>query len=89
MKKIGLSYFLILTLYCFILFVFIFILADLAAALIVFSKINKFMFIWKDAIEGSLDKGSTYGVLTGIGLWIKAKLQEYQEKKKSPKPDEQ
>lgn len=61
------------------------VLAYLFASIIVYIKIDIFDFDWKEAFSDAFRKGTVGGVILGFGIWIKAKLQEYKNKKEADK----
>ncbi|WP_236272973.1 hypothetical protein [Escherichia coli] len=56
-------------------------LGTILGRLIVFSKTQVLFFDWRADIIYSLKVGGA-GMLAGIGIWIKAKLQERKDDKK-------
>lgn len=54
-------------------------------AIFVYFKVASFLFDWEETILFSLKKGLVIGLTLGIGLWIKAKLQERKARKESAK----
>ncbi|AOV95946.1 hypothetical protein A9798_02570 [Edwardsiella hoshinae] len=56
-------------------------LAYLMASIIVYIKIDVFDFYWKEAFSDAFKKGVVGGSILGFGIWVKAKLQEYKNKK--------
>lgn len=59
------------------------VLAYLLASVIVYFKIDIFDFDWKEAFSDAFRKGIVGGLILGFGIWIKAKLQERKNKKRS------
>ncbi|TNV14017.1 hypothetical protein FH968_20720 [Buttiauxella sp. B2] len=59
------------------------VFAYLMASVIVYFKIDIFEFDWKEAFADAFRKGITGGLILGFGIWIKAKLQERKNKKRS------
>ncbi|HIG8569834.1 TPA: hypothetical protein ACYEK7_004721 [Escherichia coli] len=51
-------------------------MAYLLASVIVYFKINTFDFNWSEALPDAFRVGGVGGTILGLGLWIKAKLQE-------------
>ena len=52
------------------------VMAYLLASVIVYFKINTFDFNWSEALPDAFKVGGVGGTILGLGLWIKAKLQE-------------
>ena len=52
------------------------VMAYLLASVIVYFKINTFDFNWSEALPDAFRVGGVGGTILGLGLWIKAKLQE-------------
>ncbi|EFD1374814.1 hypothetical protein QPL32_04210 [Escherichia coli] len=52
------------------------VMAYLLASVIVYFKINTFDFNWSEALPDAFRVGGVDGTILGLGLWIKAKLQE-------------
>lgn len=67
------------------IFFFLIFLGQSLATIFVYFKVGFFMFDWKETILLSLKKGSVIGLTLGVGLWIKARLQERKNKKNSVK----
>ncbi|EKH3621820.1 hypothetical protein O7R37_004923, partial [Escherichia coli] len=61
---------------------FMAMLGTILGRLIVFSKTQVLFFDWRADIIYSLKVGGGAGMLAGIGIWIKAKLQERKDDKK-------
>ncbi|VUC74107.1 hypothetical protein [Raoultella terrigena] len=57
------------------------VLAYLIASVIVYIRIDVFDFDWKEASTDALSKGVLGGIVLGLGIWLKAKLQEIKRKK--------
>ena len=70
---------------CFLVFFVICFMASALGALLVYFKIGYFEFNWKETILLSLKKGGVIGSALGLGLWIKARIQE---RKGSKKPNQ-
>ncbi|MDV1451373.1 hypothetical protein RZQ54_29015, partial [Raoultella planticola] len=52
-------------------------------SLLVFFKVGYFEFNWKETILLSLKKGGVIGFTLGLGLWVKARLQDRKDNKKN------
>lgn len=52
------------------------VMAYLLASVIIYFKINTFDFNWSEALPDAFRVGGVGGTILGLGLWIKAKLQE-------------
>lgn len=52
------------------------VMAYLLASVIISFKINTFDFNWSEALPDAFRVGGVGGTILGLGLWIKAKLQE-------------
>ena len=52
------------------------VMAYLLASVIVYFKINTFDFNWSEALPDGFRVGGVGWTILGLGLWIKAKLQE-------------
>lgn len=70
---------------CFFVFFVICFMASVVGALLVYFKIGYFELNWKETILLSLKKGGVVGSALGLGLWIKARIQE---RKGSKKPNQ-
>jgi len=68
---------------CFFVFFLICIMASFLGTLMVYFKIGYFEFNWKETILLSLKKGGVIGSVLGLGLWIKARIQERKGSKKT------
>lgn len=66
---------------CILCVFFIAMMGCLLGRLIVFFKANFLLFDWKKDVFYSLKVGASAGTLAGIGIWIKAKLQERKDSK--------
>ncbi|HHS9596698.1 hypothetical protein [Raoultella planticola] len=85
MKK-NKTYELITLIYrCFIVFFCICFTASVLGSLLVFFKVGYFEFNWKETILLSLKKGGVIGFTLGLGLWVKARLQDRKDNKKISK----
>lgn len=88
MKK-NKTYELITLIYrCFIVFFCICFTASVLGSLLVFFKVGYFEFNWKETILLSLKKGGVIGFTLGLGLWVKARLQDRKDNKKNKYADE-
>ena len=65
------------------IFFFLVFLGRLLATAFVYFKVGYFSFNWKETILLSLKKASAIGFSLGIGLWIKARLQDHRDAKKT------
>ena len=59
-----------------LIFLCIGLMAYLLASVIIYFKINTFDFNWSEALPDAFRVGGVGGTILGLGLWIKAKLQE-------------
>lgn len=80
-QSVNLNTLIILIMRCIICIFFMAIAGCLLGRLIVFFKANVLFFDWGKDIFYSLKVGASAGTLAGIGIWIKAKLQERKDKK--------
>ncbi|UAN18752.1 hypothetical protein [Enterobacter asburiae] len=83
MRKNNLTQFLIFVGCNIFIFIIIVFLGRLLATVFVFLKIGSFLFDWKETVFISLEKGVAIGFTLGLGLCIKARLQERQSSKKN------
>lgn len=51
-------------------------ISDVIAILIVFFKIDRFIFSWSELLSNIINRAPVPGILLGSGLWLKNKLQE-------------
>jgi len=63
-----------------LIFFLLVFLGRLLATTFVYFKAGYFLFDWKETILLSLKKGIVIGLALGVGIWIKAKLQERKDK---------
>jgi len=70
---------------CSFVFFFICFVASFIGSVLIYFKVGSFLFDWTETILLSLKKGLVIGVTLGIGLWIKARLQERKDSKTSVK----
>nr|WP_041474415.1 hypothetical protein [Erwinia sp. Ejp617] len=84
-RSVNLNTLLILIIRCIICIFFIAMMGCLLGRLIVFFKAGVLFFDWEKDIFYSLKVGVSAGMLAGIGIWIKARLQECKDKKESAK----
>ncbi|WP_053145363.1 hypothetical protein [Erwinia billingiae] len=70
---------------CIICIFFMAMVGCLLGRLIVFFRANVLFFDWGKDIFYSLKVGASAGTLAGIGIWIKARLQERKDEKSSIK----
>lgn len=59
----------------FIFFLLVF-LGRLLAGVFVYFEVGIFLFDFKETIFIALKRGSSIGLVLGVGLWIKARIQE-------------
>lgn len=57
------------------------VLAYLIASVVVYIRIDAFDFDWKETSADALSKGILGGIVLGLGIWLKGKLQEIKIKK--------
>ncbi|MDU4291661.1 hypothetical protein [Mixta calida] len=84
-KKVGIAWLFFLLFYCSFLIATVLFLCQLGVSAVFYFRDGQFLFSWEDALNIALKKGSVAGFILGIGLWIKAKLQERKDKKGLPK----
>ncbi|ELV7529575.1 hypothetical protein QMU90_003550 [Edwardsiella ictaluri] len=53
------------------------------AVIIIYFKNGYVLYDWRESIFASLKKGVIVGLILGLGLWFKEKLQERKDRKKS------
>ncbi|WP_187498809.1 hypothetical protein [Erwinia aphidicola] len=70
---------------CSFVFFCICFVASFIGSVLIYFKIGSFIFDWKETIFVSVKKGLIIGLTLGIGLWIKARLQERKDRKESAK----
>ncbi|ATA22518.1 hypothetical protein AWC35_18260 [Gibbsiella quercinecans] len=70
---------------CMILFLFFDFISVLLASVIIYFKKGFFPFSWMDVFSSFFESGYIGGLILGVGLWIKAKLQERKVRKESAK----
>ena len=78
--EIDITLFFLLVIYCFIAFVLIVMGGCLLGRLLAYIKTGLLFMDWIKDIKYSLRVGLPTGVLTGAGIWIKAKLQARKDK---------
>ncbi|WP_416260658.1 hypothetical protein [Gibbsiella quercinecans] len=85
--KIKISFLLLikLMLMCMILFLFFDFISVLLASVIIYFKKGFFPFSWMGVFSSFFESGYIGGLILGVGLWIKAKLQERKVRKESAK----
>ncbi|GAB2945708.1 hypothetical protein [Hafnia psychrotolerans] len=66
---------------------FISVVSDVLAVVIVFFKIDRFIFSWYYLLFNAIERAPVPGVILGIGLWLKMKLCERSNRKKLPPSD--
>lgn len=84
-NDVNLTTLLTLLVRCIIFIFFIAMIGCFLGRVIVFLKVNVLLFDWKNDVFYSLRVGFSAGTLAGIGIWIKAKLQERKDKNTSIK----
>ena len=80
-QSVNLSTLISLIMRCIICVFFMAMVGCLLGRIIVFLKANVLFFGWEKDIFYSLKVGASAGTLAGIGIWIKAWLQERKDKK--------
>ncbi|MFP1740917.1 hypothetical protein [Lonsdalea quercina] len=70
---------------CMILFLFFDFISVLLASVIVYFEKGFFPFSWMDVFSSFFESGYIGGLILGVGLWIKACLQERKDRDKSVK----
>ncbi|TCV91094.1 hypothetical protein EDC52_1224 [Biostraticola tofi] len=80
MEKINLNDLIILIFYCICILFGAVMIGYLITAFIVYFKIGIFNLDWKEILFTSLKKGSVGGSILGLGIWIKGKLRERQDR---------
>jgi uncharacterized membrane protein YciS (DUF1049 family) len=80
-KKVGIAWLFFLLFYCSILISAVLFICQLGVLAVFYFSDGKFLFLWREALNISLEKGFITGFILGGGLWIKAKLQERKYKK--------
>ncbi|MCX8957959.1 hypothetical protein EHW65_12005 [Erwinia psidii] len=68
---------------CFFVFFCICFMASFIGSVLFFLKVGSFLFDWKETMLLSLKKGFVIGLTLGVGLWIKARIQEHKHSKKT------
>ncbi|QEW32575.1 hypothetical protein D0N50_13180 [Erwinia billingiae] len=66
---------------CSFVFFCICFVANFIGSVMIYFKVGSLLFDWKETTLLSLKKGLVIGVTLGVGLWIKARLQERKDKK--------
>lgn len=82
MKKINLNDLIILIFYCACILFGSIMIGYFITSIIVYFKIGIFNFNWEEILFTSLKKSSVGGSILGLGIWIKGKLRERQNRKK-------
>ena len=80
-RKVGVSWLLFLIGYCAILISLILFIGQPGVSLCFYFIDGEWLFKWRGALYISLTKGCVTGLFLGVGLWVKAKLQEKRIKK--------
>ncbi|KAB8310059.1 hypothetical protein EH228_12195 [Erwinia endophytica] len=83
--SVNLNILTMLIIRCIVCIFFMAMVGCLLGRLIVFLKADILLFDWEKDVFYSLKVGASAGTLAGIGIWIKAKLQERKDKKSSVK----
>ena len=81
--RVDVNTLLILVMLCIIFIFFIAMTGCLLGRLVVFLKTDILYFDWKKDVFYSVKVGASAGTLSGIGIWIKAWLQERKARKGS------
>ncbi|MCV9880651.1 hypothetical protein [Brenneria izbisi] len=84
-QSVNLNTLIMLIIRCVLCIFFMAMIGCFLGRLIVFLKANILFFDWKKDVFYSLKVGASAGTLAGIGIWIKAKLQERKARKESAK----
>ena len=80
MKKTNSYDLVLLIFYCICILFCAVVLGYLTSSIIILFKIGTFNFDWKIVFPIALKKGCAGGLVLGLGIWIKAKLQERRDK---------
>ncbi|MFP1909056.1 hypothetical protein ACLEE6_08275 [Lonsdalea quercina] len=80
-KKVGIVWLFFLIFYCSFLVSAVLFICQLGVSAVFYFSDGQFLFLWADALHVALKKGCLAGFILGIGLWIKAKLQEREARK--------
>lgn len=84
-KNTNLNTLIVLIIRCIVCVFFIALMGCFLGRLIVFLKANILLFDWEKDVLYSLKVGISAGTLAGIGIWIKARLQDRKNKKETSK----
>lgn len=84
-KKVGTAWLFFLLFYCSFLISTVLFICQLGVSTFFYFSDGQFLFLWREAFHIALQKGCIAGFILGIGLWIKAKLQERKDSKTSAK----
>ncbi|WHP81061.1 hypothetical protein MQ089_04055 [Edwardsiella anguillarum] len=68
---------------CFIVFFCICFMANILGLLLSFFQTDYFEFNWKEITLLSLKQGGIVSLFLGLGIWIKARIEERQSSKKN------
>ncbi|POE06218.1 hypothetical protein BV921_22950 [Pectobacterium odoriferum] len=79
-KKVGIAWLFFLIFYCSFLISTVLFICQLGVSVVFYFSDGQFLFLWADALYIAFKKGCIAGFVLGIGLWIKAKLQERKTK---------
>ncbi|QGU89255.1 hypothetical protein [Erwinia sorbitola] len=82
-RNVNLNTLLALVILCIISVFLITMTGCLLGRAIAFFKTDILTFDWKKDILYSVKVGTSAGMLSGIGIWIKARLQEHKHSKKT------
>ena len=85
MKKNKICKLVTLAYRCSFVFFCICFVANFIGSMLIYFKVGSFLFDWKEIIFISVKKGLVIGLTLGVGLWIKARVQEHKDKKGLPK----
>ncbi len=78
-QGVNLNTLIVLIIRCVICIFILAVVSCILGRLMVYFKTNVLFFYWEKDLFYSLKVGISAGALTGIGIWIKAKLQERKE----------
>ncbi|ARU92688.1 hypothetical protein [Tatumella citrea] len=78
-QGVNLNTLIVLIIRCVICIFILAVVSCILGRLMVYFKTNVLFFNWEKDLFYSLKVGISAGALTGIGIWIKAKIQERKE----------